>query len=158
MVALSVAGTIRYIGHFKRGNESMTARITVSTILALAMIITCTEEVDAKNPKLLRFRTTAVKQVQQQDAPVAAQAPSHQRPYQAPTPPVLFYNYYAPVQGGGMPAQIYTAPRAVPPTVGHVYSTYQPFLPHEFLYRHYRTYHHYFDGGRGMTRTRVIYW
>ncbi|HAL13727.1 MAG TPA: hypothetical protein DCP67_07915, partial [Planctomycetaceae bacterium] len=73
MVALSVAGTIRYIGHFKRGNESMTARITVSTILALAMIITCTEEVDAKNPKLLRFRTTAVKQVQQQDAPVAAQ-------------------------------------------------------------------------------------
>ncbi|MFL2869723.1 MAG: hypothetical protein ACJZ8O_03155 [Pirellulaceae bacterium] len=135
----------------------MTARTTVSTILALAMIITCSENVDAKNPKLLRNRTAAVNQVQQ-SAPAAVQAPSHQRPFQAPTPPVLFYNYYAPVQGGGMPAQIYTAPRAVPAAVGHVYSTYQPFLPHEFLYRHYRTYHHYFDGGRGMTRTRVIYW
>lgn len=134
----------------------MTARITACTVLALAMIIMSSEEVDAKNPKLLRHRTTVTKQTQQ-DAPATA-APSHLRPYQAPTPPVLFYNYYAPVQGGGMPAQLYVAPRAVPPAVGHTYSTYQPLMPHEFLYRHYRTYHHYFDGGRGMTRTRVIYW
>jgi hypothetical protein len=68
----------------------------------------------------------------------------------------LFYNHYvgapAPV-----PAQIYLSPRATPPLVGHTYITYQPLMPHEFLYRHHRTYYkHYAHGGH--TRTHVRWW
>ena len=54
----------------------------------------------------------------------------------------LFYNYY--VGGGtpwpGVPAQLYLCPRPTPALVGHTYITYQPLLPHEFLYRHDRLY------------------
>lgn len=59
----------------------------------------------------------------------------------------LFYNYYVPGYGGGPPAQLYLSPRPTPPLVGHTYVTYQPFYPHEMLYRHHRTY--YRCGGRG---------
>lgn len=69
--------------------------------------------------------------------------------------PALFYNFYAPNYCGGVPAQLYIAPRPVPPRVGHTYYTYQPLMPHEFTYPHYRTYRSYYDGGRGMTRTKV---
>ncbi len=69
--------------------------------------------------------------------------------------PDLFYNYYAPATCGGVSAQMYIAPRPVPPVVGHTYITYQPFMPHEFLYKHQRSYYRYYDGGRGMTRTSV---
>lgn len=74
-----------------------------------------------------------------------------------PTPARLFYNYYAPTQGGGIPAGIYPAPRQVPLVVGHTYNTYQPLMPHEFMYRHYRAYHHYYNNGMGFTRTSVRY-
>lgn len=72
--------------------------------------------------------------------------------------PALFYNFYVGNQWGGAPAQLYIAPYPVPPFVGHTYYTYQPLMPHEFLYRHYRTYRKYYDGGRGIDRTRVIWY
>src|SRR5215469_6071355 len=56
----------------------------------------------------------------------------------------LFYNYYVgPSVYGGQPAQLYVSPRPTPPFVGHTYVTYQPLLPHEFLYKHGRIYHRY---------------
>jgi hypothetical protein len=72
--------------------------------------------------------------------------------------PDLFYNYYVHGPCGGYPAQMYVSPRPVPPHVGHTYLTYQPLMPHEFLYKHNRTYHQYYDGGRGLTRTKVVWW
>jgi hypothetical protein len=59
---------------------------------------------------------------------------------------------------GGYPAQLYVSPRPVPPHVGHTYITYQPLMPHEFMYKHHRTYHQYYDNGRGLTRTYVKWW
>jgi hypothetical protein len=69
--------------------------------------------------------------------------------------PDLFYNYYVPDTCGGVPAAMYIAPRPVPPLVGHTYYTYQPFLPHELLYQHHRTYYRYYNHGRGLTRTHI---
>lgn len=69
--------------------------------------------------------------------------------------PALFYNFYTPNYCGGVPTQLYIAPRPVPPSVGHTYYTYQPLMPHEFTYPHSRTYRAYYDCGRGMTRTKV---
>ena len=70
----------------------------------------------------------------------------------------LFYNYY--VDGdSGVPAQMYPAPRPTPPFVGHTYFTYQPFLPHEFMYPHSRVYRRYRPGGViPQNTTRVSYW
>ena len=70
--------------------------------------------------------------------------------------PELFYNYYVPGTCGGVPANMYVAPQPVPAWVGHTYYTYQPFMPHELLYQHHRTYYRYYDGGRGMTRTTCL--
>ena len=73
----------------------------------------------------------------------------------------LFYNFYA---TPGNPAAMYPAPFPTPANVGHVYYTYQPFLPHEFLYPHFRDYytyhgnHHGYEhlqGGGTYTRTTV---
>jgi hypothetical protein len=72
--------------------------------------------------------------------------------------PDLFYNYFVPPTCGGMGAELYPAPLPVPAHVGHTYYTYQPFMPHEFLYKHHRTYHRYYDEGRGLTRTSVRWW
>jgi len=72
--------------------------------------------------------------------------------------PELFYNYYVPGNCGGVPANMYLAPQPVPPVVGHTYYTYQPFMPHEMLYRHHRHYYRYYNGGRGMTRTSVSWY
>jgi len=72
--------------------------------------------------------------------------------------PELFYNYYVPGTCGGVPAQLYLAPRPVPAVVGHTYYTYQPFMPHELLYQHNRRYYRYYDNGRGMTRTRISWY
>ncbi len=71
------------------------------------------------------------------------------------TAPGLFYNNYVPPVGmAGVGAGLYPSPRPVPPLVGHTYVTYQPLMPHEFLYRHRRTYRR-FNPGAGRTRTRV---
>lgn len=71
--------------------------------------------------------------------------------------PVMFYNFYQPNNCGGVPAQLYVAPLPVPQMVGHVYYTYQPLMPHEFLYPHKRTYRKYYNDGRGITRTKVTW-
>lgn len=71
----------------------------------------------------------------------------------------LFYNFYVGPSPnvGGVPAQLYVSPRPAPPLVGHTYITYQPMMPHEFLYQHHRTYYRYFPSG-GYTRTKIHYW
>lgn len=72
--------------------------------------------------------------------------------------PDLFYNHFVPPTCGGLGAGIYPAPLQVPAHVGHTYFTYQPFMPHEMLYKHHRTYHRYYNEGRGLTRTSVRWW
>lgn len=69
--------------------------------------------------------------------------------------PDLFRNYYVPPTCGGVGAAAYMSPGPVPAMVGHTYITYEPFMPHEYLYHHDRTYHRYYDDGRGLTRTHV---
>jgi hypothetical protein len=72
-------------------------------------------------------------------------------------PKDLFYNYYVsprPYPGAG--GQLYVAPQPVPASVGHTYVTYQPFMPHEYMYRHQRSYYTY-NRGSGWTRTNVRY-
>ena len=64
---------------------------------------------------------------------------------QAGKPMPLFYNYY--VGPPGVPAQLYVSPRPTPPYVGHTWITYPPFMPHEYLYHHHRTYYKYTPGG-----------
>jgi len=66
----------------------------------------------------------------------------------------LFYNYYIGGGCGGIPAQLYLSPRPTPPLVGHTYVTYQPFLPHEMLYKHHRTYYRIHPDGSGV-RTKI---
>ena len=79
----------------------------------------------------------------------------HDRSYPQPD---LFYNFYAHGPCGGYPAQMYVSPKPVPANVGHTYITNQALMPHEMMYKHHRTYHQYYDGGRGLTRTKVIWW
>jgi hypothetical protein len=82
-----------------------------------------------------------------------AQAANHYR-----MGPELFYNYYVPPgEYPGVPAQLYLAPRPTPPVVGHTYVTYQPLLPHEFLYPHCRRYWRYDSASNGWTRTQVVW-
>ena len=72
--------------------------------------------------------------------------------------PDLFYNFYVPNNCGGAPAAMYLSPRPIPPHVGHTYYTYQPFMPHELLYPHHRTYRNWYDGGRGLTRAKATWY
>ncbi len=71
--------------------------------------------------------------------------------------PDLFYNYYTSGQANQTNAQMYLSPLPVPPNVGHTFFTYQPFYPEEMLYWHKNRYHNYYDNGRGMNRTRAVY-
>ena len=98
----------------------------------------------------------------EETAPVAAvnnyvgdYAPGIQRGYGQPD---LFYNFYT--QGGAnrVNAQMYLSPMPVPPNVGHTFYTYQPFYPHHMLYPHQNRFHHQYDCGRGMNRTRALYY
>jgi hypothetical protein len=79
---------------------------------------------------------------------------------EGPTPDV-FYNFYVPpVPAGSAPgvgAQLYVAPRPVPPRVGHTWHTYPPFMPHEFLYRHRRRYIRQ-AGAMGLRTDVHAYW
>ena len=69
----------------------------------------------------------------------------------------LFYNYYAqPGPYNGAAAEMYICPRPVPPHVGHTWVTYQPLMPHEFLYHHKRAYYTH-NPGAGWRRTNVRY-
>ncbi|MCA9154139.1 MAG: hypothetical protein R3C99_21660 [Pirellulaceae bacterium] len=76
------------------------------------------------------------------------------RPWQYGSPD-LFYNFFTQGNCNAANAQMYMAPHDVPPLVGHTYYTYQPLYPHEYLYKHERRYHRYYDGGRGLNRTHV---
>ena len=90
-------------------------------------------------------------------AEAAKVRPVRCRPHQYGNPD-LFYNFYVPPTCCGVGAQMYVAPVPVPAVVGHTYYTYQPLMPHEFLYRHHRRYHRYYNEGRGLTRTSVVWW
>jgi hypothetical protein len=83
--------------------------------------------------------------------------PAECRSYQYGNPD-LFYNFYVPPTCGGIGAEMYISPLPVPAHVGHTYYTYQPFMPHEMLYKHHRSYHRYYNEGRGLTRTSVRWW
>ena len=73
------------------------------------------------------------------------------------TSPDLFYNYYVPPgSSGGVGAELYVSPRPTPPMVGHTWVTYQPLMPHEFMYRHCRC-HVRRNPGAGLTCTKVHY-
>ncbi len=88
---------------------------------------------------------------------LAAIGPSQAQAADRQPPPGLFYNYYVPPgASGGVAAQLYTCPRPTPRLVGHTYITYQPFMPHEFLHKHCRTYWRWHRGA-GVTRTSVIW-
>lgn len=72
--------------------------------------------------------------------------------------PDLFYNYYTQGCVNRVNAQMYLSPLPVPPNVGHTFFTYQPFYPHELLYAHKNRFHHNYDNGRGINRTRAVYY
>ena len=73
------------------------------------------------------------------------------------TAPNLFYNYYVPPGGSpGVGAQLYVAPLPTPPLVGHTWVTYEPLMPHEFLWRHCRKYQRCHPNG-SVTRTKVVW-
>jgi hypothetical protein len=69
----------------------------------------------------------------------------------------LFYNYYAqPGPYNGAAAAMYVSPKPVPANVGHTWVTYQPYYPHEFMYKHKRVYYTHTPGA-GWRRTNVRY-
>ena len=68
----------------------------------------------------------------------------------------LFYNYQVGPDPSGTAAQMYVSPRPVPPHVGHTYTTYQPLMPHEYLYRHTRSHYAHCPGG-GWARSKIRY-
>ena len=68
----------------------------------------------------------------------------------------LFYNYYVGPGPGGAAAPMYVAPLPVPARVGNTYITYPPLMPHQFLYRHCRSYNSRAENG-WFTRTMVIW-
>jgi hypothetical protein len=70
----------------------------------------------------------------------------------------LFYNYYTQGYANGANAAMYISPVPVPPNVGHTFHTYQPLYPDEMLYWHKHRYHNYYDNGRGLDRTKVLYY
>ena len=72
--------------------------------------------------------------------------------------PDLFYDFYVdPECGATSRAGMYPVPYLIPAINGRTYYTYQPFLPHEYMYRHKRSYHRRYNYNRGLNRTRVSY-
>lgn len=72
--------------------------------------------------------------------------------------PDLFYNFYSQGNCNRANAQMYMSPLPTPPNVGQTFFTYQPFYPHELLYHHKDRFHNYYDQGRGINRTRAVYY
>lgn len=66
----------------------------------------------------------------------------------------LFANYYVGPWPSGTAAQMYVSPLPVPEHVGHTYVTYQPLMPHEFLYKHTRS-HYAHTPGAGWYRSKT---
>jgi hypothetical protein len=69
----------------------------------------------------------------------------------------LFENYFTQGNANQATAGMYMSPIGVPGHVGHTYYTYQPLYPHHYLYQHHDRYHSYYDGGRGLNRTKASY-
>ncbi|NND97715.1 MAG: hypothetical protein HKN47_10350 [Pirellulaceae bacterium] len=86
---------------------------------------------------------------------IAGGAQCRERAYGKPD---LFYNFYTQGNCNRANAQMYVSPMPVPTNVGHTFNTYQPFYPHEYLYWHKNRFHNYYDEGRGMNRTRAVYY
>ena len=134
----------------------------IAGIVLSGMFLLSGTVVEAAGPKLKisRKNTPAKATTAPKEPAVLKQAPAA-TPIEAqgsvPVNPHLFYNYYSPTQGGGIPSVIYPAPRQVPLIIGHTYNTYQPLMPHEFMYRHNRSYHNYYPNGAGFTRTFIRY-
>ncbi len=76
--------------------------------------------------------------------------------YRQRVAPDLFYNYYVAPNPGGIGAELYPAPRPTPPWVGHTFITYEPLMPHEFLYQHKRVYWRWHPDA-GWTKTWVCW-
>lgn len=68
----------------------------------------------------------------------------------------LFANYYEGPMPSGTATQMYVSPLPVPANVGQTYVTYQPLMPHEMMYHHYRS-HYAYTPGAGWSRTKVRY-
>ncbi len=85
---------------------------------------------------------------------VAGQAQANEYAH-PPVYPDVMNQYYVQDPYYGFPAEMYPSPITTPPVAGRTYITYPPLNPHEFLYRHHRTYYHYYNGGRGFNRTHV---
>jgi len=68
----------------------------------------------------------------------------------------LFANYQVGPNPSGTAAQMYISPQPVPAQMGHTYTTYQPLMPHEYLYRHTRS-HYAYTQGCGWSRSKVRY-
>ena len=68
----------------------------------------------------------------------------------------LFYNFHEGPEPSGTTADMYISPMPVPANVGHTYTTYQPLMPHEYLYRHTRS-HYTYNQGAGWTRSKIRY-
>ncbi len=68
----------------------------------------------------------------------------------------LFANYQVGPHPSGTAAQMYVSPLPTPPQVGHTYTTYQPLMPHEYMYKHTRS-HYAYQQGSGWTRSKVRY-
>lgn len=68
----------------------------------------------------------------------------------------LFANYQVGPNPSGTAAQMYVSPQPVPPLVGHTYTTYQPWMPHEYLYKHTRS-HYAHVPGSGWSRAKIRY-
>ncbi len=68
----------------------------------------------------------------------------------------LFANYQVGPNPSGTAAQMYVSPLPVPIHVGHTYTTYQPLMPHEYLYKHTRS-HYAYAQGCGWSRSKIRY-
>jgi hypothetical protein len=68
----------------------------------------------------------------------------------------LFANYYVGPMPCGTAAEMYVSPQPVPANVGHTYVTYQPLMPHEYLYKHTRS-HYAYTPGAGWYRSKIRY-
>jgi hypothetical protein len=89
-------------------------------------------------------------------APRSAQAEPWRRTISYQNKADLFYNFYEGPDPSGVPTAMYVSPRPVPVHVGHTYTTYQPFMPHEYLYRHTRS-HYAYCPGCGWSRAKIRY-
>jgi hypothetical protein len=94
--------------------------------------------------KLIRLTLTATAVLAAMGLIGSSVSPVYAQVYGSPE---LFAQYYVPPAYGGVGAQLYPCPRPTQPWIGHVYITYPPLAPQEFLYQHEREYRVYRPDG-----------